>query len=115
MNLLEFDQHHQAHANASGQVVRDYLTSNGWKYTSRHPGSIWLWTFDDESTQHVDEETIVIKTTYAVQESIALQIQRYWELEAQEFPSHADDCPIFESFKWEDCTCMNMGDDPTLQ
>jgi len=110
MNILEFDKLHGDFQDTSVALVRNYLVSNGWKYTSKHPGSIWLWTFEDESTEHVDDETIVTRSTYAVPENIALQIQRYWELEAQHFPSHADDCPIFYSYDWDSCTCM--ADDP---
>ena len=108
MNLLEFDTHHVLHQEATGQVVRDYLTSNGWKYTSRHPGSLWLWTFDKTTvvSPGEDGEPAEVNTlTYAVQESVALQIQRYWELEAQQFPAHADDCLIFQTWDWETCSC----------
>lgn len=111
MNILEFDNEHDLVKQRQQDLVRRYLTSNGWKYTSRHPGSIWLWTHetvkgyeesDDDGavTHHVHGET------YAVEETVALQIQRYWELEAQHFNTHADDCPIFTTFDWDDCNCM---------
>ena len=108
MNVLEFDEHTGAHKMASENVVRKYLVSNGWKYTSRHPGSIWLWTLD-KHRQHSDDDGAVhnITETYAVQESVALQIQRYWELEKQHFVAHDAECAIFgPPFNWDDCNCI---------
>lgn len=112
MNILEFDVRSDYAKTDRDKAVRDYLTSNGWKYTSRHPGHLWLWSYTDESRQEGDDETIVTLDTYAVEEATALQIQRYWELQIQGFNTHADDCPIFTTFKWEDCTCMESKGTP---
>jgi hypothetical protein len=102
MNVLEFDQHHTAHQDASGQVVRDYLTSNGWVYTSRHPGSIWMWSI----RKRIPGTLEMLPNTYVVNESTALQWQRYWELEEQHFNAHDEHCRIFKTFDWDDCNCM---------
>jgi len=99
MNMLEFDERSGQADDDRAKWVREYLTTNGWQYTSRHPGSMWLWTLTKEAE---GAEPI----TYAVQESVALQIQRYWELEAQHFNAHDADCPIFRTFDWDDCNCI---------
>lgn len=105
MNILEFDAKRFECDTAREKLIREYLVSNGWKYTSAHPGSIWLWTYEEESTKHVDDETIVTRKTYAVDESTAVQFQRYWELEGQHFASHSDECAIFETHEFDDCDC----------
>ena len=108
MNLLEFDEFSGQAEDDRARNVRKYLTTNGWKYTSRHPGSHWMWSIERTTEEIVEPDQIIVRTvlTYVVNESTALQFQRYWELDAQNFNAHDADCPIFETFKWEDCNCI---------
>ena len=99
MNLLEFDKYTDAHKDELANLVRKYLTSNGWKYTCDHPGGFWLWTIARDISTYDCQ-------LYAVHESIALKFQRHWEMEAQHFNSHDEFCPIFKTFDWDDCNCM---------
>ncbi len=99
MNVLEFDTHTDAHNDEIDRLVRTYLKSNGWKYSCDHPGSVWLWTIAKDLSRWDAQ-------LYAVNQEMALRFQRYWELEAQHFNAHDAECPIFTTFKWDDCTCM---------
>ena len=115
MNILEFDNLKAHSEDARAAAVRKYLTTNGWKHTSSHPGSYWMWSFDKviESEQFDDDGTLIVKhqnvTTYVVNESTALGFQRYWELEGQGF--HDPECPIFDTFEWGDCSCIASTED----
>ena len=99
MNVLEFDELSRDAEDARAAAVRKYLTNNGWRYTCDHPGSVWLWTIAKDLSTYDAQ-------LYAVNEEMAIRFQRYWELEAQHFNAHEADCPIFETFDWDDCTCM---------
>ncbi len=115
MNLLEFDDLSGKADDDRAAAVRKYLGSNGWKYTSRHPGHIWMWSIEHlEEGENSDDDGVVTKwerrKIYVASESTALQFQRYWELEEQHFNSHDSDCQIFETFDWDDCNC-NAGAD----
>lgn len=100
MNLLEFDEFAGQAEDDRARNVRKYLSTNGWRYTSQHPGSYWMWSITKSPA------VPLTPITYAVNEATAIRIQRHWELEAQHFNAHDADCPIFETFKWEDCNCI---------
>ncbi len=100
MNILEFDELSGRADDERAVAVRKHLVSNGWVYTSRHPGHHWMWSYTTTVLGAVD------KHTYVVDESTALQFQRYWELEVQNFNAHDADCAIFKTFNWDDCNCI---------
>lgn len=99
MNVLEYDELSGQADDERDKAVRKYLTTNGWKYTCDHPGSVWLWTIAKDLSTYDAQ-------VYAVNEEMALRFQRYWELEAQHFVAHDADCPIFTTFDWDDCDCI---------